>query len=120
MIVTFPADLPVKELAGKKADYAVTLREIKQKELPELDDAFATKLTKEKTLAELRAMVAHDLEHEKEDASEQAKESQIVKALQEQTQFDLQTQLLGNETRRALGELVHGNRQRGVPGGVAR
>src|SRR5881398_401364 len=62
VIVNFPADLPVKELAGKKADYAVTLREVKQKMLPELNDAFATKLTKEKTLAELRAMVAHDLE----------------------------------------------------------
>src|SRR5205814_511410 len=115
VIVTFPTDLPVKELAGKKADYAVTLREIKQKVLPELDDAFATKLTKDKTLAELRDMVAHDLEHEKEHGIEQAKESQIVKALQEQTQFDLPSQLLRNETRRALGELVQRNRQRGVP-----
>jgi trigger factor len=115
VIVNFPADLPVKELAGKKADYAVTLREIKQKVLPELNDAFATKLTKDKTLAELRAMVTHDLEHEKEHAIEQAKESQIVKALQEQTQFDLPSQLLRNETRRALGELVQRNRQRGVP-----
>jgi len=69
VIVNFPADLPVKELAGKKADYAVTLREVKQKVLPELNDAFATKLTKDKTLAELRAMVAHDLEHEKEQAT---------------------------------------------------
>ena len=115
VIVTFPEDLPVKELAGAKADYAVTLREIKQKALPELNDAFAAKLAKDKTLAELRAMVAHDLEHEKEHAIEQAKESQIVKALQEQTQFDLPTQLLRNETRRALGELVQRNRQRGVP-----
>jgi len=72
-------------------------------------------LTKDKTLAELRAMVAHDLEHEKEQAIEQAKESQIVKALHEQTQFDLPSQLLRNETRRALGELVQRNRQRGVP-----
>src|SRR5207247_9031901 len=70
VIVTFPADLPVKELAGKKADYAVTLREIKQKELPELDDAFATKLKKDKNLAELRSMVANDREQEKEHAME--------------------------------------------------
>src|SRR5207237_10104831 len=78
VIVSFPADLPVKELAGKKADYAVTLREIKQKVLPELDDAFATKLTKDKTLAELRAMVSHDLEREKERAIEQARASKLV------------------------------------------
>jgi len=115
VIVTFPADLPVKELAGKKADYAVTLREIKQRVLPELNDTFAAKLAKDKTLAELRKLVAHDLEHEKEHAIERAKESQIIKALQEQTQFDLPPQLLRNETRRALGELVQQNRQRGVP-----
>jgi trigger factor len=114
VIVTFPEDLPVKELAGAKADYAVTLREIKQKVLPELNDAFAAKLAKDKTLAELRVMVAHDLEHEKEHALEQAKESQIIKALHEQTQFDLPSQLLRNETRRALGELVQRNRQRGL------
>src|SRR6478609_6475506 len=115
VIVTYPADLPVKELAGKKADYAVTLREIKQKVLPELNDTFAAKLAKDKTLAELRNLVAHDLEHEKEHAIERAKESQIITALQEQTQFDLPPQLLRNETRRALGELVQRNRQRGVP-----
>jgi trigger factor len=115
VIVDFPADLPVKELAGKKADYAVTLREIKQKVLPELNDAFATKVAKDKTLAELRKLVVHDLEHEKEHAIERAKESQIIKALQDQTQFDLPPQLLRTETRRALGELVQQNRQRGVP-----
>ena len=59
--------------------------------------------------------MAHDLEHEKEHDIERAKESQIVKALHEQTQFDLPPQLLRNETRRALGELVQRNRERGVP-----
>ena len=49
--VEFPADFPVAELAGKKADYAVTLNEIKQKVLPPLDDAFAAKLLPDKTLA---------------------------------------------------------------------
>ncbi len=115
VIVNFPADLPAKELADKKADYAVTLREIKQRVLPELNDSFAAKLAKGKTLAELREMVEHDLDHEKEHALEQAKESQIIKALHEQTQFDLPPQLVRSETRRALGELVQRNRQRGVP-----
>src|SRR3954464_6682405 len=42
--VDFPAEFPVTELAGKKADYAVTLDEIKEKVLPALDDAFAAKI----------------------------------------------------------------------------
>ncbi len=42
--VDFPAEFPVTTLAGKKADYAVTLNEVKTRVLPELDDAFAAKL----------------------------------------------------------------------------
>src|SRR6266567_1537287 len=106
VIVNFPDEFPVKELAGKKADYAVTLREIKEKVLPAIDDALAAKLAPGKTLAELRQLIEHDLEH--------AKEAQIVKYLQERIQFELPQALLQNETRRALAELVQRNRERGV------
>jgi trigger factor len=114
VIVDLAQDLPVKELAGKKATYAVTLNELKQKILPPVDDALADKLMPGKTLADLRDTVEHDLEHEKEHEVERAKESQIVKYLHEKIQFDLPPVLLRNETRRALGELVQRNRQRGV------
>jgi trigger factor len=113
--VEFPAEFPVAEVAGKMADYAVTLNEIKQKVLPLIDDAFAARLVPGKTVAELRQMVEHDLEHEKEHEVERAKESQILNFLQEHTAFDLPPPLLKNETRRALNELVHRNRERGVP-----
>src|SRR5204862_3393444 len=112
--VLFPADFPVPELAGKKADYAVTLNEIKQKVLPAVDDAFAAKLLPEKTLADLRHTIEHNLEHEKEHELERAKEAQVVKFLHERITFDLPPSLLKNETRRALNELVHRNRERGV------
>jgi len=113
--VELPAEFPVAELAGKKADYAVTLNEIKQKVLPAINDAFAARLAPGKTIADLRHMIEHDLEHEKEHEVERAKESQIVKFLHEHTAFDLPLPLLKSETRRALNELVHGNRARGVP-----
>jgi trigger factor len=113
--VEFPADFPVTELAEKKADYAVTLNEIKEKVLPAVDDAFAAKIMPEKTLSELRHAIEHNLEHEKEHEVERAKEQQIVKFLHERISFDLPPPLLKNETRRALNELVHRNRERGVP-----
>jgi trigger factor len=50
--VDFAADFLVKELAGKQASYTVTLREIKEKVLPELNDEFAAKLLPGKTLAD--------------------------------------------------------------------
>jgi trigger factor len=112
--VLFPIDFPVRDLAGKKADYAVTLNEIKQKVLPPLDDAFAAKLLPDKTLADLRHTIEHNLEHEKEHEVGRAKEAQVVKFLHEHISFDLPPSLLKNETRRALNELVHRNRERGV------
>ena len=114
VIVNFPDDFTVKELAGKKADYAVTLRDIKEKVLPPIDDALAAKLVPNKTLTDLHQMIADDLEHAKEHDAERAKEAQIVKYLHERIQFDLPPALLQNETRRALAELVQRNRERGV------
>jgi trigger factor len=114
VIVEFPAEFPVKELAGKKADYAVTLREIKQKVLPPVDDALAGKLVPGKTLADVRRIVEHDIEHAKQHDAERAKEAQVMKYLHEHIQFDLPPALLQNETRRALAELVQRNRERGV------
>ena len=113
--IEFASEFPVTELAGKKADYAVTLNEMKERVLPPVDDAFAAKIMPEKTLADLRHTIEHNLEHEKEHELERAKEQQIVKFLHDRISFDLPPPLLKNETRRALNELVHRNRERGVP-----
>ena len=113
--VSYPEDFLVTELAGKKADYAVTINELKDRVLPVLDDALAEKVLPGKNLEELRHMMEHNLEHEKEHEIERAKEAQIVKHLQEGTDFELPPSLLKQETRRALGELVRRNRDRGIP-----
>jgi trigger factor len=113
--VEFPADFALPELAGKRVDYAVTLNEIKVKVLPELNDELAAKLLPGKTLHDLRDTIAHNLEHEKQHEIERAKESGVVKYLHEHISFDLPPPLLKHETRRALNELVHRNRERGVP-----
>jgi trigger factor len=113
--VDFPADFLVKELAGKQGSYSVTLREIKQKVLPEVNDEFAAKLLPGKSLADLRHTIEHDLEHEKEHQVEHAKEEQVIKFLHEKTKFEIPPPLLRNETKRALTELVQRNRARGIP-----
>jgi trigger factor len=112
--VEFPADFLVKELAGKQAIYTVTLREIKQRVLPSIDDEFAAKMLPGKKLEDLRYMIEHDLEHEKEHEIERVREGQIVQYLHDQVQLELPPSLLRTETRRALGELVQRNRERGI------
>jgi trigger factor len=113
--VKFPQEFPVAELTGKTAEYDVTVREIKQRVLPPIDDTFAGKWMPEKTLPELREALAHQIEHDKGHERERVREAQIVRYLLERIQFDLPPNLLKDETRNALGELVQRNRERGVP-----
>jgi trigger factor len=113
--VDFPGDFMVKELAGKQASYNVTLREIKEKVLPEVNDEFAAKLLPGKTLADLKHTIKHDLEHEKEHQVDHAKDEQVIKYLHENTKFDVPPPLLRSEMKRALAELVQRNRARGIP-----
>jgi trigger factor len=113
--VQFPADFPVPELAGKTAEYDVTVREVKRRVLPPLDDAFASKWMPEKSLVDLRHALEHQIEHEKGHELERAREAQVVRFLNERTQFELPPNLLKAETRNALADLVQRNRERGVP-----
>ncbi len=55
--VTFPAEYPAEQLAGKPATFAVTVKDVKQRELPELDDEFAKSVSEFDTLAELESDV---------------------------------------------------------------
>jgi trigger factor len=60
--VTFPEDYPSTELAGKEAQFAVAVSEVKEKRLPELDDEFAAEAAGLDTLAELREDIRQRLE----------------------------------------------------------
>ncbi|HEY3602949.1 MAG TPA: trigger factor [Chthoniobacterales bacterium] len=113
--VQFPNEFPIAELAGKGAEYDVALGEIKERVLPPIDDAFAAKWMPGKTLEELRQALDHRIEHEKEHERERVREAQILRFLNERTQFELPPNLLKGETRNALAELVQQNRERGVP-----
>ena len=113
--VDYPADFSVAELAGKTAQYSVTVIEIKQRVLPAVDDAFAAKWMPEKTLPDLREALKHQIEHEKEHELEAARESQVIKFLHEHIDFELPLEMLKQETRNTLSELVRRNRERGVP-----
>jgi trigger factor len=59
--VTFPDDYRAEELAGKEATFEVTVREVREKRLPELDDDFALEASEFDTLEELRSDVAEKL-----------------------------------------------------------
>jgi trigger factor len=78
--VTFPDDYPVPELAGKEAQFAVTVNEVKAKSLPEPDDDFATEAAGFDTLAELREDIGERLQTVDARALEREYEDAVVEA----------------------------------------
>ena len=75
--VTFPEDYPQAELAGKPAIFEITLKELKEKELPDLDDDFAEEVSEFETLDELRK----SLEERYQEEATGATDANIEKAL---------------------------------------
>jgi trigger factor len=60
-IVPFPGDYPAEEVAGKTAEFEVTVKEVREKELPELNDDFAAEASEFDTLAELRENISDQI-----------------------------------------------------------
>ena len=79
--VTFPEDYPQQELAGQPAVFTITLKELKEKELPELDDDFAQEVSEFETLAELRASLEERYSQDAEKQTQSNKESALLEAL---------------------------------------
>jgi trigger factor len=87
--VTFPAEYQAKELAGKPALFKVTIKEIKVKELPELDDDFAQDVSEFETLNEYKENIKATIKENKEKELKTAKENEIVDKIIEGTTMDI-------------------------------
>jgi trigger factor len=87
--VTFPADYSSKDLAGKDAKFNVTLKEVKKKVLPELNDEFAKDLGDHKTVDELKARVREDIEVRKKNDRATAQREELMRKLVEAHAFDV-------------------------------
>ncbi len=118
--VEVPADFPVEGMSGQKIAYEVSLKAIKEKQLPELNDAFAESVVKGKTLEELRQMAREELGRQKISAAEGEKRNQVMKHLLSQVECELPQSMVRNETQRILSEIVKENQTRGVADEVLR
>ncbi len=87
--VTFPEDYGKKELAGKEATFTVTLKEIKVKELPPLDDDLAKEFGEFETLGELRAKLAEIQEKQEQERIETDLRERVLKALIERNDIEV-------------------------------
>ena len=81
ILITMPADFQKKELAGKEAVFKLTLKEIKERKLPELNDDFAKELGENMTLAQLKEKIGKNITLQEEARIRKDMEDQVVNAL---------------------------------------
>ncbi len=102
--VTFPEDYHAQELAGKPALFKVTIKGIKEDELPELDDEFASEVSEYDTLAEYKDSIRKDLAEKKEKAADNEKEKAAIDALIADSRMDIPEAMIESTQRQMLEE----------------
>ena len=104
--ITYPGDYAIAELAGGKVDYTVSLKEIKQRVVPVLDDELAKDLGDFASLEELRKRVREDLEHEAMHAAERQLRQDVMKQLASRLPFAVPASLVDREIDRRLEDFA--------------
>jgi trigger factor len=111
---TFPPEHPDQQKAGKTFDIRVEVNEVKEKVLPELDDALAKDLGEFETLDELRGHLREQAEEEARHADEQDLRKQLLDKLIEANLFDPPQSLVEQELDRRVEELARSFVDRGL------
>jgi len=112
--ISYPADYAITELAGTEVPYTVTVKAIKRRVLPELDDEFAKDLGDFGTLEALRARVRDDLEHEAKHAADRAVRADLMKQLAARVPFDVPASLIDREMDRRIEEFARRLMDQGI------
>ena len=112
--VTFPEDYQASELAGKPAVFKCIVKEIREKELPELDDEFASEVSEFDTLAEYREDVKKNLTERKEAEAKAAKEEKVVEAIIADAKMDIPEAMLATQQRSMADDFAQRIRLQGI------
>lgn len=112
--VPYPEDYGAEELAGKTVAYTLVVKEVKRRELPDLDDEFAKDLGEFDDLAALRARVRQDLELRKRGEADGEVRRALLDKLLVENPVVLPDQLVDAEVQTRLQEIVRNMYQQGV------
>jgi trigger factor len=104
--ITYPQDYAITELANTSVDYAIALKGIKRRVLPELDDEFAKDLGEFETLDALRTRVRGDLEHEARHSAEREVRGELMKQLAARVPFEIPASLIEREIDRRIEDFA--------------
>ncbi len=105
---TFPADYQMEELAGKTASFKLTLRGLKTKKVPELDDELAKDVGGGETLQDLKDRIRKELTDREKDKTEKEFRDQLLAKLVEKNDFQVPNAMV----ERAIDMMLEGALQR--------
>lgn len=109
-----PEDYPKKDLAGSDVTFRVTVKGIKERRLPPVDDELAQQVGRGQTLAELRTQIHDELKEAAQRSDEQRFENDVLKALDERMRADMPETLVEREVNRRIRELELRLQEQGV------
>lgn len=112
--VTFPEDYQEASLAGKAAVFKCTVKEIKEKQLPELDDEFASEVSEFETLAEYREDVKKNLAEKKETEAKNQKEQKVIEAIIADAKMDIPDAMVLSQQRQMAEDFAQRLQMQGL------
>lgn len=112
--VTFPEQYHAAELAGKPAVFKVTVKEIKVKELPELDDEFAQDVSEFDTLTDYKADLTKTILERKEKEAKRAKEDAVIEKIIENAQMEIPEAMVDSQARQMADEFAQRLQMQGM------
>lgn len=112
--VTFPEDYHAENLKGKPATFKVTVKEIKEKQLPELDDDFAQDVSDFDTLAEYKDDLKKKIAERKESEAKAKKESEAIEKVVEAAKMDIPQAMIDTQVNRMLEDFAMRLQQQGL------
>lgn len=112
--VTFPEEYHSKDLAGKAAMFKCTIKSIKRKELPEINDELAKKVSKFDTLDELKADIRKNLEENAERKAENDQKSAAIEQATNNIQVDIPAVMIDNRVTAMIQEMAMRLEQQGM------
>ncbi|MCL2864254.1 MAG: trigger factor [Lachnospiraceae bacterium] len=112
--VTFPEAYQAAELAGKEAIFQCKIKEIKAKELPELDDEFASDVSEFETVDAYKDEVRTKIQARKDAQEKEDKENQVVDQAIENAQMDIPKPMIDSEVKQMQNEFANRLQQQGL------
>ena len=112
--VTFPAEYHAAELAGKPATFKVKIKEIKMKELPELNDEFASEVSEFETLEAYKEDVKNKLAETKQAQATAENENNVVQKVVDNAQMDIPAPMVDEQVRNMIEDYARRLQSQGI------